>query len=99
MNTSLLSYYEAIEKTSADMLLAAQRGDWQQFVALEGTCGNLISQLRQAGSARKLPVEQARAKARILQRILLNDAQIRRLAEPWLDELDAVLAARPRTVH
>ena len=99
MSTSLLSYYEAIEKASADMLLAAQRGDWQQFVALEGACGNLISQLRQAGGTRKLPQEQARAKARILQRILLNDAQIRRLAEPWLDELDAVLAARPRTVH
>jgi flagellar protein FliT len=99
MNTLLLSYYEAIEQASADMLLAAQRGDWQQVVQLEGTCGSLISQLKLASAARKLPPEQARTKARILQRILLNDAQIRRLAEPWLDKLDAVLSAQPRTVH
>ena len=34
-----------------------------------------------------------------MQRILLNDAEIRQLAEPWLDDLDQLLAARNRTIH
>lgn len=99
MDTPLLSYYEAIEQASADMLSAAQRGDWEQVVKLEGTCGVLISQLKHAALARPLAPEQARTKARILQRILLNDARIRSLAEPWHEDVDPRLTGQPRTVH
>ena len=34
-----------------------------------------------------------------MQRILINDAEIRMLAEPWLEELDHLLAGRPKTLH
>ena len=34
-----------------------------------------------------------------MQRILVNDAQIRQLAEPWLDDLNDLLACRPVTIH
>ncbi len=34
-----------------------------------------------------------------MQRILLNDAQIRNLAEPWLVDLDHVLQGRRVTLH
>ena len=99
MDTPLLSYYEAIEQASADMLSAAQRGDWEQVLKLEGTCGALISQLKHAAQARPLAPEQARTKARILQRILLNDARIRSLAEPWHDGIDTRPGVPRRTVH
>ena len=99
MDTPLLSYYEAIEKASADMLAAARRGDWDQVVRLEGACGELISQLKDAARVRPLPRDQARLKARILQRILLNDAQIRSLAEPWRERLDTLLGGHAPTVH
>ena len=42
---------------------------------------------------------QARGQVAIMQRILVNDAEIRQLAEPWLEDLDNVLAGRPKTVH
>lgn len=41
----------------------------------------------------------ARAKARIMQRILMNDAEIRQLAEPWLHTLDEAMQGRRRTLH
>jgi flagellar protein FliT len=41
----------------------------------------------------------ARAKSRIMQRILVNDAEIRQLAEPWLAELEHTLAGRRPTLH
>lgn len=99
MNSALLSYYEAIEKASHDMLEAARVGNWDQVVKLEGACALLISQLKHAAAARKLAPDEAKLKSRIMQRILLNDAEIRHLAEPWLEDLDDLLAGRPKTLH
>jgi flagellar protein FliT len=99
MNTALIDYYEAIEKASVDMLDAARTGRWEQVLKLEGACALLIAQLKHAAQSNALGSDEAQFKARIMQRILMNDAQIRRLAEPWLDELDELLAGRSKTVH
>ncbi len=98
MNTALLQYYEAIETASREMLVAARNGDWDRVVKLEGACAVLISQLKHAAGENALGVEESQVKSRIMQRILLNDAEIRRLAEPWLDDLDQMLAGQPRNV-
>jgi flagellar protein FliT len=99
MNTHLLNYYEAIEQASADMLSAARSGNWDEVVKLEGACVVLISQLKHAAAQDKLAPDEAQLKTRIMQRILLNDAEIRHLAEPWLDDLDQVLTGKCKTVH
>ncbi len=125
MDPQLLTYYEAIEKASADMLSAARDGNWDEVVKLEGACVLLISQLKHAAqehddadaaaastAAAALaaqdtchaeqtldPQEAARQKSRIMQRILVNDAEIRHLAEPWLQDLGDSLAGRRRTLH
>lgn len=102
MNQSLLSYYRAIEKTSDDMLDAARTGNWDRVIKLESVCILLISQLRNAvtGSAlRNLSAEEAADKSRIMQRILMNDAEIRKLAEPCLKDLDHILQDKPKILH
>jgi flagellar protein FliT len=99
MDTRLLSYYEAIEQASADMLNAAKAGDWDKVVKLEGACVLLISQLKHAARNAPLDAESAKAKSRIMQRILINDAEIRHLAEPWLQDLDDLLAGKRQTLH
>jgi flagellar protein FliT len=99
MNNDLLSYYEAIEQASAEMLRAAKAGDWDQVVKLEGACVLLISQLKQAAQGKALGPDEARLKSKIMQRILVNDAEIRHLAEPWLEDLDHMMAGRPKTLH
>jgi flagellar protein FliT len=104
MDPQLLTYYEAIERASADMLAAARAGDWDQVVKLEGACVLLISQLKQAAEA-PAPEPQdemariaAHEKSRIMQRILVNDAEIRQLAEPWLGTLDDAIEGRSKRV-
>ena len=97
MNSQLLNYYEAIEHASQDMLEAARTGNWDQVVKLEGACALLISQLKHAAAGRALGEDEAQLKSRIMQRILVNDAEIRHLAEPWLEQLDDMLAGRPKT--
>ncbi|RQP25244.1 flagellar protein FliT [Piscinibacter terrae] len=99
MNPVLLNYYEAIERASQDMLEAARAGNWDHVVKLEGACALLISQLKHAASKQSLGPEEAQLKSRIMQRILINDAEIRQLAEPWLEDLDNMLAGRPKTLH
>ena len=120
MDPQLLSYYEAIERASVDMLAAARAGNWDEVVKLEGACVLLISRLKHAAqetaaaadataaqtaaesaaeTAAIAAVNAAKTKSRIMQRILVNDAEIRQLAEPWLDELDELLAGRPKIVH
>ncbi len=97
--SNLLSFYEAIEQASADMLDAARAGNWDQVVKLEGACVLLISQLKHAARGKALGPEEAKLKSRIMQRILVNDAEIRHLAEPWLEDLDNMLAGKPKTIH
>ena len=99
MNTALLNYYEAIEQASQDMLEAARTGNWDAVVKLEGACALLISQLKHAASKQALAPEESQLKTRIMQRILVNDAEIRQLAEPWLEDLDNLMQGRPKTVH
>ncbi len=99
MTSPLLNYYEAIEQASQDMLDAARTGNWDHVVKLEGACALLISQLKNAAARQPLGADEAQLKSRIMQRILVNDAEIRHLAEPWLEQLDDILAARPKTLH
>jgi flagellar protein FliT len=99
MDPQLLSYYEAIERASVDMLTAARAGNWDEVVKLEGACVLLISQLKHAAQERPADpagqaMDAAKAKSRIMQRILVNDAEIRHLAEPWLQDIDDTLAGR-----
>jgi flagellar protein FliT len=107
MDPQLISYYEAIERASADMLSAARQGNWDEVVKLEGACVLLISQLKNAAVEPAMAsvgghpqgLEAAKARSRIMQRILVNDAEIRHLAEPWLQDLDDTLAGRRKTLH
>ena len=102
MDPQLLNYYEAIERASSDMLCAAREGKWDEVVKLEGACVLLISQLKNAAedyapavaAHHAQALDTAKAKSRIMQRILVNDAEIRHLAEPWLEDLDDTLAGR-----
>ena len=69
------------------------------MVKLEGACVLLIARLKQAAGTTSLAAEEARTKSRLMQRILVNDAEIRTLAEPWLEDLDRLLAGQPRNLH
>ena len=99
MNAQLISYYEAIEQASAEMLACARCGNWDEVVKLEGACALLIAQLKHAADDQSLSSDEAPLKARIMQRILVNDAEIRALAEPWLDDIGRWVAPGKPTVH
>jgi flagellar protein FliT len=100
MEHHLLDYYKAIEKTSRQMLEAAQTENWDQVVRLEGACAVLIAQLRYKSKTDELGPEERKEKTRIMQRILRTDAEIRCLAEPWLNDLPQLFdKSSPAPMH
>jgi len=98
---NLLSYYQAIENASLDMLQAARTGDWDRVVKLEGACAVLIARLKHASADHPMGPAESALKSRIMQRILVNDAEIRNLAEPWINELGSMMSgsADPGKMH
>lgn len=94
-----MDFYRAIEDTSAKMLEAARDKDWDGVVRYEGACAVLIEQLRFQSQEQPLLPEQRREKARIMQRILRNDAQIRTLAEPWLAQVEHMFDGQSQALH
>ena len=95
----LIDYYKAIEESSEKMLEAAKLKDWDGVVRYEGTCAVLIEQLRYTAQKQELLPEHRKEKARIMQRILRNDALIRTLAEPWLAQFEHMFEGQPHMMH
>ena len=89
MPRSLIKCYRSIEESSEKMLAAARSADWEQVVQYEGICSILIAQLRDCARFEDLEPEERREKSSIMRNILLNDAKIRAIAEPWVDQLAA----------
>ncbi|MBI4292293.1 MAG: flagellar protein FliT [Betaproteobacteria bacterium] len=88
-----LKYYESVALASAAMLEAARRSDWDAMVAAEKRCAEIISRLRAAGGEASLGAQGRQRKAEIIRCVLANDAEIRRLVDPRMRELEGVLSA------
>lgn len=99
MEHTLIDFYKAIENTSVRMVEAARTENWDEVVRLEGACAVLIERLRHESRGRDLSVEERAEKNRIMLSILRHDAQIRSLAEPWLNQIDDLLPGRMPTLH
>ena len=98
MQQNLLGYYHAIEESSRKMLEAAKDQDWDTIVRYECTCAVLIEQLKMQARIENLDAPKRQEKVSIMLRILQNDAQIRSLVEPWLDQVSQHVDT-PRILH
>jgi flagellar protein FliT len=90
---SMIQHYEAIAAASRRMLEAARADDWDEVGREESHCRELISRLRSVHPDEHL-VAIRRQRLLLLRAILADDAEIRELSEPWLKQLEALLAGR-----
>jgi flagellar protein FliT len=82
----MLSTYESLSELTGSMLTAACLGEWDNLIELEQRCQGFVGTLMQAAPIRLNEHEQ-RTKIAIIRAILQNDAKIRALTEPRLNEL------------
>lgn len=103
MMTAMPSQIEKLQEMralSARMVEAAQAHDWEQLVDLERS----VSSLRDSLSGEDNNIvsrDDQTLKAALIQRILDDDAEIRRHTEPWMEHVRQFLGdgARQRQVE
>jgi len=91
---SLIQHYEAIAASSRRMLDAARAGDWDAVGQEEHHCRTLISTLKRSHPDATVAGNVRRQRLALLRAMLADDAEIRELSEPWLRQLEALLAGR-----
>lgn len=87
----LLEHYLGIASSSRAMVEAARAKDWQRVSRLERQCLRQVHRLKLAAKVQSLAPNEQRMRVQLLRKILADDAEIRRLAEPWLVELEHLL--------
>lgn len=87
-----MARYEEMAAITGRMLEAARSGDWDRMIAEERRCKDVVATLRAQGEVALTDAER-RKKHTIIRKMLSDDADIRRLAEPWLRQLENILSA------
>ncbi len=80
-STMVMNHYTTLGCASEEMLDAARHGNWESVMRLEAACTVIILRLRELDRKTVLSVGQKRQRARILQNMVANDAEICRLCE------------------
>lgn len=85
---SRLDGYESIAAASGDMLAAARKGDWDEVARLQRHCLACVQRLQ---AAQELRADEQACRFRLLRKVLADDAEIRRLAEPRFVQIESWL--------
>jgi flagellar protein FliT len=91
--TGTLSHYESVAAASGAMLEAARRQDWDGLAEAERRCAAVIAVLKASEAEARLDEADRPRKAEIIRRVLADDAEIRRLLDPRMQELERLLNA------
>jgi len=85
-SNEMISTYESLSNLTGNMLNAASQGEWDNLAELEQRCQSYVGSLMQAAPV-PLSENDQRTKVAIIRTILQNDAKIRALTEPHMNEL------------
>ncbi len=83
---SQTTLYEEMSILSAQMVEAARANDWDRLIALEQAVAKLRAMLMNDDN-NALTESELESKTRLIQRILEDDAEVRRHTEPWMERL------------
>jgi flagellar protein FliT len=88
----LIATYERILEVTGRMLEAARNDDWDRLTELERNCKAEVGRLiAQGDRAAELPDDLRARKAQIVRDVLADDAEIRRLTDPWMAQLEQMI--------
>lgn len=89
---SQIDMYQEMSALSSSMVEAAQANDWDRLVTLERSVAALRDTLRSDDDS-SLSAAELGIKAALIQRILDDDAEIRRHTEPWMEQVRRYLGS------
>jgi flagellar protein FliT len=93
---STLNLYETLSGISADMVHAAETGDWDRLIELERTVARMRNRLSVEDAQSKLSEAERDRKVHLIQRILADDRKVRSYTEPWMEQVRRFLGDSSR---
>lgn len=94
--TSQIEIYEEMSTLSARMVEAARASDWDNLIRLEKSVVALRLSLAADDDNGRLTPSELEAKRVLIQRILDDDAEVRRHTEPWMEQVRQFLGGNTR---
>jgi flagellar protein FliT len=95
MNTmneeQVIHLYENVNFITHEMLIAAQRKNWEEFHHLGNRCNAEVDTLKQFDAVAKLTGPLLEKKFELIQTILGTDKAIRLITEPWMKQIDQLI--------
>ena len=88
--------YERIAGLTAAMLEAGRAAQWDLLLQLEEECREVFSGLTSDTVRPASTPDAQQSKAALIRQVLADDAEIRRLVEPWVAELGQWLGVNTR---
>ena len=82
-----LSLYEEMSVLSSRMVEAARAHDWDTLIKLERCIATLRNSLLLEDENCDQPASELKLKSLLIQRILADDAEVRRHTEPWMEQV------------
>jgi flagellar protein FliT len=93
---SQLELYEEMSLLSSRMVVAARASAWDSLKELEQRIVGLRSRLPTVADDSDVPAADLARKHSLIQRILDDDAEVRRHTEPWMEQLCQLLSDSAR---
>jgi flagellar protein FliT len=84
---SQIDLYEEMSLLSARMVDAARAGEWDSLIELERNVTGLRNALMALPDDSNSPASDMARKRSLIQRILEDDAEVRRHTEPWMEHV------------
>lgn len=91
-----IEIYEQMSALSARMVEAARASDWEKLIDLERAVAGMRATLLQDADSGNADPREAAAKRELIQRILKDDAEVRRHTEPWMEQVRRFLSGNAR---
>jgi flagellar protein FliT len=83
--------YENVSTITDQMLVAAQKQDWEQLERLESQCSQLIDVIKTRGPMAPVKGQMRERKIHLIKKILHDDRLIRDVTQPWMKKLQDLI--------
>lgn len=88
-----IALYQEMGDLSSRMVDAARANDWEALVTLERSVAILRNSVINDNNNNNLSSRELKLKSQLIQRILADDAEVRRHTEPWMEHVRKFLGS------
>jgi flagellar protein FliT len=86
-SSQAIANYESLSALTEQMREAAEQGEWDQLISIEHQCSNLVADMKSIDAEAELDEAARQHKIQLINKILADDAEIRKHTQVWLSEL------------